>query len=292
MNKTNTTKVNISLIQTKAFSTKDENLEHTIEKIKKAKEKNANIICLEELFLTKYFCQTENYDSFSFAESIPGPTTEKLSKVAKELKIVIIASLFEKRDQGLYHNTTVVIDVDGKIVGKYRKMHIPDDPGFYEKFYFTPGDLGFKAFDTFYGKIGVLICWDQWYPEAARLVALQGAKIIFYPTAIGWGSQEKDEVKKQQSGAWDTMHRSHSIANGVFVAAANRVGVEDNITFWGSSMIYDPFGNLLKRASEKDEEIIVSECDFSKIEAMRQGWPFLRDRRIDAYKDLQKRFLI
>ncbi|MBN2479788.1 MAG: carbon-nitrogen hydrolase [Parachlamydiales bacterium] len=280
----------IALIQTDADEEKEKNLQKHINLIEKAAKSGAQIVCLQELFLTKYFCQKEDSKYFELAENFPNETTELLSSLAKKNNIVLISSLFEKRAQGLFHNTTICFDADGKILGKYRKMHIPDDPGFYEKFYFTPGDLGFKVFNTKFAKIGVLICWDQWYPEAARLTAMKGAEIIFYPTAIGWGSSEEENTKRQQKEAWKTMHRSHSIANGVFVAAANRIGTEDNIKFWGTSIVYDPFGDLLKEGSSDKEEVLITECDLSKIDTMRQGWPFFRDRRIDAYETLLKRF--
>ncbi len=285
------TKVNVGLIQTKAFEDKERNLEKHLELIRKAAKDGAEVICLQELFLTKYFCQTEDSKFFKHSDTIPGNLTKILSELSKELKIVLVASLFEKRTQGLYHNTAVIFDADGSIVGKYRKMHIPDDPGFYEKYYFTPGDLGFRAFNTKFGKIGLLICWDQWFVEAARLVALDGAQIIFYPTAIGWGDDEENNAKRQQIEAWHTMHRSHSISNGVFVAAANRIGKEDKITFWGESTIFDPHGELLVKGSQNNEEILITQCDFKKIDSMREGWPFFRDRRIDAYQNLLNRYI-
>jgi len=288
-NEENISKVKVGLIQTSSFNEKEKNLEKHIELIRKAKKKGAKIICLQELFLTEYFCYKEDSKYFSLADKIPGPITDRLSLLAKELEVVIIASLFEKRTQGLYHNTSVIIDADGNIVGKYRKMHIPDDPMFYEKYYFSPGDLGFKAFDTKYGRISVLVCWDQWYPEAARLATLEGAQMIFYPTAIGWGKKEDKKMMPLQLEAWKTMHRSHAISNGVFVFATNRIGQEKDLVFWGNSIAYDPFGDLLVNGSNK-EEILVIDVDFSKIEKMRQGWPFLRDRRIDAYKGLLNRF--
>ena len=286
----NSSKVTVGLIQTSAFEEKKSNLEKHLDLISLAAKKKAKIICLQELFMTQYFCYSEDNKYFSLAETIPGPTTDRLSSLAKDLEVVIIASLFEKRTDGIYHNTTVVFDVDGKMVGKYRKMHIPDDPMFYEKYYFTPGDLGFKAFDTRYGRIGVLICWDQWYPEAARLVTLDGAQMIFYPTAIGWKKDEDKKMRPLQLEAWKTMHASHAISNGVFVFASNRVGQEKDLTFWGNSVAYDPFGALLAKGSEVDEEILIIDVDLSKIEAMRQGWPFLRDRRIDAFGGLLKRY--
>lgn len=282
--------VKIGLIQTDAFESKDKNLKKQSELIVKAAKKGAKIICLQELFMTRYFCISEDARNFSLAEAVPGPTTEALSSLAKKLDVVIIASLFEKRTEGLYHNTTVVLDADGSLAGKYRKMHIPDDPLFYEKFYFAPGDIGFNAIDTKYGRIGVLICWDQWYPEAARLVTLSGAQMIFYPTAIGWKNDEEEKYRPLQLEAWKTMHSSHAISNGVFVFAANRVGKENGLSFWGNSVAYDPFGQLLSKGSQDKEEILLVEADLSKVEIMRQGWPFLRDRRIDAYDDLLKRF--
>ena len=288
--KNSISKIKVSVIQASCFEEKEKNLEKFIELIKSAAKNGAKIICLQELFMTKYFCYKEDCNYFSLAESIPGPTTDILSSLAKELEVVIIASLFEKRTQGLYHNTSVVIDADGTIAGKYRKMHIPDDPMFYEKFYFTPGDLGFKAFDTKYGRISVLICWDQWFMEAARLATLDGAQMIFYPTAIGWGKDEGDKMRPLQLDAWKVMHRSHAISNGVFVFAANRIGEENDLTFWGNSVAYDPYGELLANGSEQQEEIIVIDVDLVKIDKMRQGWPFLRDRRIDAYGGLLERF--
>ncbi len=285
-------KVSIALIQTSCQSDPAENLAKACGKIREAAAKGARIICLQELFATRYFCQTETYDSFDYAESVPGPSTQVMQELARELEVVIIASLFEIRARGLYHNTAVVIDADGSCLGKYRKMHIPDDPGFYEKFYFTPGDLGYKVFKTRYAAIGVLICWDQWYPEAARLTALQGAEILFYPTAIGWAADEPSaEVRRSQLDAWITIQRSHAIANGVFVAAANRVGTEDELEFWGNSFVCDPYGQMIQEAAHQDDAIVVAECDLSRIGFYRSHWPFLRDRRIETYGDLQKRFL-
>ncbi|MFN3638383.1 MAG: carbon-nitrogen hydrolase, partial [Chloroherpetonaceae bacterium] len=266
--------------------------------IRDAAKKGAKIISLQEMFNTLYFCQTEDYAPFDYAEPIPGKTVEQLSKLAKKLKVVLIAPMFEKRTQGVYHNTAAIIDADGTYLGKYRKMHIPDDPGFYEKFYFTPGDLGFKVFKTRYANIGVLICWDQWYPEGARLTALQGAQILFYPTAIGWATTEHDQtVRAAQHNAWETIQRSHAIANGVFVAVANRVGTEyapnaeDGLQFWGQSFIANPFGELLTKGSNANEEILLAECDLAQIDFYRQHWPFLRDRRIDMYHGITKRFV-
>lgn len=281
----------LGLIQMRCKDDAEANLSNAIEKINSAASKGAQIICLPELFRSFYFPQSEDIEQFSLAESIPGETTEKLSKVAKAKKIVIIAPIFEKRASGVYHNSVVIIDGDGKIVGKYRKMHIPDDPCFYEKFYFAPGDLGFQNFNTKYAKIGVLICWDQWFPEAARLTALQGAQIIFYPTAIGWHDSEKKSVAEAQLQAWETVQRGHAIANGAFVVAVNRVGREGSLTFWGSSFVSSPFGEVLARANRDKEEVLIVKCDLDKIDQIRQSWPFLRDRRIDAYSAITSRFV-
>ena len=283
-------KLKIGLIQTCAEKNPDDNLKKTLELVRKAAAREAKIICLQELFRSRYFCQDHDTKNFELAETVPGPTTKRLSELARQKEIVVVASLFEKRAEGVYHNTAVVIDADGKIAGKYRKMHIPDDPFFYEKFYFSPGDLGFQTHQTRYGKIGVLICWDQWFPEAARLTALQGAQILFYPTAIGWQETDRKLAKAQMSG-WETVQRGHAVANGVFVAAVNRVGKEGAITFWGNSFVADPFGGLVAKAGEKEEEILIVECDLGQIKEIRQGWPFLRDRRIDAYADLTQRHL-
>ncbi len=268
------------------------NREKAIEKIREAASGGAQIVCLQELFTSLYFCDVEDHDNFKLGESIPGPTTELLQPVAKELGVVIIASLFEKRAQGLYHNTTAVIDADGTYLGKYRKMHIPDDPGYYEKFYFTPGDLGYKIFETKFAKIGVLICWDQWYPEAARITSLMGAEILFYPTAIGWDKEEKDPViNQEQHDAWETIQRSHAVANGLYVVSVNRVGTEANQLFWGGSFIANPHGRLLYKASHDREEVHVQEIDLDKTEYYRTTWPYLRDRRIDSYAPITKRFI-
>lgn len=290
--------VKVGLVQMSCTASAQENLSKAVALICDAAEKGAKIISLQELFNTLYFCQTEDYAPFELAEPIPGETTEKLCKLAKELKVVIVAPMFEKRTQGVYHNTAAVIDADGTYLGKYRKMHIPDDPSFYEKFYFTPGDLGFKVFKTKYATIGVLICWDQWYPEGARLTALQGAQILFYPTAIGWATTEQDQtVREAQHNAWETIQRSHAIANGVFVAVANRVGTEcapnseTGLEFWGQSFIANPFGTTLAKGSIQSEEILLAECDLAQIDFYRQHWPFLRDRRIDMYHNLTKRFI-
>ncbi len=285
-------RVSIALIQTACQSDVSANRAQACAKIREAAAQGAQIICLQELFATRYFCQTEAYEAFDYAEAIPGPSTMVMQELARELEVVIVASLFEIRARGLYHNTAAVIDADGSYLGKYRKMHIPDDPGFYEKFYFTPGDLGYKVFKTRYATIGVLICWDQWYPEAARLTALKGAEILFYPTAIGWAADEGSaEVRRAQRDAWITMQRSHAIANGVFVAAANRVGTEDELEFWGNSFVCDPYGQILQEAAHQNEAIILAECDLSRIGFYRLHWPFLRDRRIETYGDVQKRFL-
>lgn len=267
------------------------NLNKSIEQIRAAAAKGAQIICLQELFTSLYFCDVEDHDNFLLAEAIPGPSTDTLSKIAAELNVVIIASLFEKRAQGLYHNTTAVIDADGSYLGKYRKMHIPDDPGYYEKFYFTPGDLGYKVFKTKYATVGVLICWDQWYPEAARITALMGAEILFYPTAIGWAHRQDAETNIEQYNAWQTIQRSHAVANGVPVVSVNRVGNEGDMKFWGGSFIANPFGTLLYKASHEEEETVVTEIDLARSEYYRTHWPFLRDRRIDSYQPITKRFI-
>ena len=279
--------VTIGLLQQSRSKNLDQNLDSTIHEIKESSKKGAQIICLQELFRSRYFCQSENPDQFNLAESIPGPSTTILSKLAKELKIVIITPLFEKRTEGIYHNTAAVIDADGTIVGTYRKMHIPDDPFFFEKFYFTPGDKGFKSFQTRYGLVGVLICWDQWFPEAARLVSLSGAQFIFYPTAIGYHDNDSN-ILKRQIAAWETIQKAHAIANGVFLATVNRVGREDNLTFWGRSFVSDPFGEIIAQADDKKSETLIVECDLLKIERTRHDWPFLRDRRVDAYKKLSQ----
>src|SRR6187200_1617148 len=287
-------KVKVGLVQMSCSDNKEANLQKAMEKVKEAAAKGAQIICLQELFTSLYFCDVEDYENFKLAEPIPGPSTDLLSSLAAELNVVIIASLFEKRAQGLYHNTTAVLDADGTYLGKYRKMHIPDDPQYYEKFYFTPGDLGFRAWDTRFGRIGVLICWDQWYPEAARLTAMSGAQILFYPTAIGWLPAEKQEHGAQQQAAWETIQRSHAIANGVYVCSVNRVGFEGSpaggLEFWGGSFVSDPGGRVLVRGGT-GEEVLTASCDLSKVDASRTHWPFLRDRRIDAYADITKRYL-
>jgi N-carbamoylputrescine amidase len=260
-------------------------------RIKAAAKKGAQIVCLQELFRSRYFCQSEDQRNFRLAETIPGPTTEALGELARENAIVIVASLFEKRSAGIYHNTAVVIDADGSVAGKYRKMHIPDDPLYYEKFYFTPGDLGFPSFDTRYGRVAALVCWDQWFPEGARLAALGGAEILFYPTAIGWIPNEPRAVAQNQRAAWQLIQRSHAVANGVFVASVNRVGREGKIKFWGHSFVAGPFGEVVAQAGGDREAILLAKCDLSKIEETRQSWPFLRDRRIDAYGAIHERFI-
>jgi N-carbamoylputrescine amidase len=284
-------KVKVGLVQMACSANKHENLEKAISKIREAAQKGAQIVCLQELFTSLYFCDEENYDNFKLAEAIPGPSTDTLSAIAAELNIVIIASLFEKRAQGLYHNTTAILDADGTYLGKYRKMHIPDDPGFYEKFYFTPGDLGYKVFKTKYATIGVLICWDQWYPEAARITALMGAEILFYPTAIGWATTQDEATNTEQYNAWQTIQRSHSVANGVHVVSVNRVGEEAGLKFWGGSFVSNPFGTVLYQASHNEEEVIVQELDLEKSDYYRSHWPFLRDRRIDSYEPINQRFI-
>ncbi|MFI5124836.1 MAG: carbon-nitrogen hydrolase [Chitinophagales bacterium] len=286
-------KVSIGIVQMSCVKDKSANLQKAIEKIREAAAKGAQIICLQELFTSLYFCDVEDYDNFSLAEPIPGPSAESLQKIAAETKTAIIGSLFEKRTGGIYHNTTVVIDADGTYLGKYRKMHIPDDPAFYEKFYFTPGDLGYQVFKTKYARIGVLICWDQWYPEAARITALMGAEILFYPTAIGWATSQDASTNEEQYNAWQTIQRSHAIANGVHVISVNRVGFEQEgaMKFWGGSFIANPFGRILYQASADQEEVPVMEIDTDKTDSYRTHWPFLRDRRIDSYQPITKRFL-
>ena len=287
-----TKKTKIAIIQTKVSNNEKLNIKNSIDKIKLAAKKKAKIICLPELFLSPYFCQTENHSKFKLAEKIPGKKTILYCELAKKLSVILIIPLFEKKTYGFYHNTSIIINEKGKIISKYRKMHIPDDPGYYEKFYFTPGDLGFKSTKTKYAKIGSLICWDQWFPEAARLTVLKGAEILFYPTAIGWHPKEKKKFGKSQLDAWIIMQRSHAIANGVFVAAINRTGLEKignkKIQFWGNSMVIDPSGNIVARAKSEKEEILVCDINLSKIENVRNHWPFLRDRRIDYYKGLTK----
>jgi len=302
----------IGLVQMRSTKDADENLARASEKIREAAKRGAQIVCMDELFRGEYFCRKEDAALFDLAEAVPGPTTEALAKVARESKVAIVASLFERRAAGLYHNTCAVIDADGTFLGKYRKMHIPDDPLYYEKFYFTPGDLGFPTFDTRYGRIGVQICWDQWYPEGSRAVALGGAQVIFYPTSIGWHPAEKKEFGAAQLDAWRTIQRAHAIANGVYVAVVNRVGFEGGpisqaprtgdlvalrsagdagLEFWGGSFVADPFGQIVAEAPNDKEEILVVECDPAKSEDTRRNWPFLRDRRVDAYEPILSRWL-
>jgi len=295
-------KYKVGLVQMSMGPDPEANFAAAVNHVREAAAKGAQVVCLPELFRAQYFCQREDLRLFDLAEPIPGPSTQKLGELARELRVVIVASLFERRAAGLYHNTAVTLNVDGTIASVYRKMHIPDDPLYYEKYYFTPGDLGFKAFDTAVGRQGVLVCWDQWYPEGARLTALQGAEVLFYPTAIGWHPAEKDEFGAAQYEAWQTIQRAHAIANGVFVAGVNRVGHEQGdilgnraegqgIEFWGGSFLADPFGRIVAKASHEEEEILIGEIDLGLIEETRRNWPFLRDRRIDAYASITKRFL-
>lgn len=286
-------KVKVGLVQMSCTASVEDNLQKAIVGIRKTAADGAQIVCLQELFTSLYFCDVEDYENFKLAEPIPGETTNTLCALAKELNVVIVASLFEKRTEGLYHNTTAVIDADGTYLGKYRKMHIPDDPAYYEKFYFSPGDLGYKVFDTKFAKIGVLICWDQWYPEAARITALMGAEILFYPTAIGWATSQDEATNKEQYNAWQTIQRAHAIANGVHVVSVNRVGFEQNgaMKFWGGSFVSNPFGSLLYLASHDNEETKVVELNLSETNFYRTHWPFLRDRRIDSYQPITKRFI-
>ena len=295
-------KFRVGLVQMSATPDPEKNLQRAIDRLHQAQAKGAQIVCLPELFQTQYFCQREDAALFDLAEPIPGPTTARLSEVAKQLRIVLIASLFERRAAGVYHNTAVMIDADGSLRGIYRKMHIPDDPLYYEKFYFTPGDLGFKAFDTQVGRVGTLVCWDQWYPEGARLTALQGAQVLFYPTAIGWHPDEKEHFGEAQFDAWQTIQRAHAIANGVYVAVVNRVGFEEGdvrgnkaagkgLEFWGGSFLADPFGRVIAQASHDKEEILVGDVDLRELEDVRRNWPFLRDRRIDAYAPITSRLI-
>ena len=298
-------RVKIGLVQNRCTGNIDENFAAAVAGIREAAARGAQIVCLQELFRSLYFCQAEDHKYFDLAEPVPGPSTEILCALAKELGVVIVASLFEKRAPGLYHNTAAIIDADGAFLGKYRKMHIPDDPLFYEKFYFTPGDLGFRAWDTKFGRIGVCVCWDQWYPEAARLTALCGAQILFYPTAIGWHPSEKEKYGERHHSSWETVQRGHAIANGCYVAAPNRVGLEtlassgretpagadDGIEFWGQSFICDPSGMILDKAPADSDAVLVAEIDLDAVDTQRTHWPFLRDRRIDAYGDITKRLI-
>jgi len=288
--------VTLGLLQHACVGDPAVNLAKTLDLADSAAQRGANIICTQELFRSQYFCQSEDHDNFALAESIPGPSTEAFQTLAKKHGAVIVASLFERRASGLYHNTAVIIDADGSLAGIYRKMHIPDDPLFYEKFYFTPGDTGFRAFDTKFGRIGVLVCWDQWYPEGARLTALQGAEILFYPTAIGWHPSEKAEYGENQHGAWETIQRSHAVANGCYVASVNRVGLEtpiggDGIEFWGQSFVAGTSGQILAKAPVNEEQVMLVPIELDKVDVTRTHWPFLRDRRIDAYGDLTKRYI-
>ncbi len=293
-------KFNLGLIQHKCGNDIRENYDKALHMIESACKDGANVVCTQELFKTVYFCQVENWDYFQFAEKVDesSETVKTLSKIAKDYSSVIVASLFEKRDKGIYHNTVVVIDADGSFSGKYRKMHIPDDPHFYEKFYFTPGDLGYKVFKTRYANIGTLICWDQWFPEAARLTAMKGADVILYPTAIGWLPEEKEEQGKSQYNAWETVQRGHAVANGVYVASVNRVGFEKSpdgnsgIEFWGQSFVSNPYGEVISKSSQDKEEVLLTEINLSLLDEMRVVWPFFRDRRIDSYTDLTKRWLV
>jgi N-carbamoylputrescine amidase len=283
--------INLGLIQTHATDDKADNLRRHIALIRDAAKRGAHVVCLQELFLTPYFCKREDTALFDLAEPIPGDTTKQLGDLARELGVVIIASLFEKRAIGLYHNTAAIIDADGEYMGKFRKMHIPEDPGFNEKFYFTPGDLGYKVWDTKRGRLGVLVCWDQWYPEAARLTAMSGAEILLYPTAIGWLKSEKAELGKAQHTAWETVQRGHAVANGCYVAAVNRVGVEEETEFWGQSFVSNPYGEIIAKASPSQEEVLIVPCDMKALEDFRRIWPFFRDRRIDSYQDITRRFI-
>lgn len=283
--------VAVSIIQSSCSDNPERNLEKAIQKIREAATNGAQIICLQELFRSLYFCDVEEYDNFKLAEPVPGPTTESLSELAAELGVVIIASLFEKRAEGLYHNTTAVLDADGTYLGKYRKMHIPDDPGYFEKFYFTPGDLGYKVFKTKFATIGVLICWDQWYPEAARITSLMGAEMLFYPTAIGWDESQDQETNDEQFQAWQTIQKSHAVANGIPVISVNRIGKEGGMNFWGGSFITNAFGKVVFQASHDKEEVHVESISMKSSNEYRTHWPFLRDRRIDTYQPITKRFL-
>jgi N-carbamoylputrescine amidase len=289
MAKTNT--IRLGLVQHACGPEKAANVARCCDMVREAAGRGATLIATQELFASRYFCQIEDESRFALAEPIPGPTSQRLVELARELGVTLTASLFEKRAPGLYHNTSIMIGPDGGLLGKYRKMHIPDDPRFYEKYYFTPGDLGWQVQQTPGVTTGMLVCWDQWYPEAARLTALRGAQVLFYPTAIGWFHGETDFDRKQQREAWQTIQRAHAIANGVFVAAVNRVGIEDDLTFWGGSFVADPGGVILAEASPDQEEVLIVDCDLSRIDQIRQGWPFFRDRRIDAYQDIVRRYV-
>jgi N-carbamoylputrescine amidase len=280
----------VALVQTKCEDTPRQNLEKAVTRIRAAADDGAEIVCLPELFLTRYFCQKEDLSCFELAEPVPGPTTLALARAARERRVVVVASIFEKRAPGVFHNTAVVLDADGTLVGKYRKMHIPDDPQYYEKFYFTPGDLGFRSFGTRFARVAPLVCWDQWFPEGARLCALAGAELLLYPTAIGWLDDDPPDTYEDQRDAWEIAQRAHAIANGVFVAAVNRVGREGSLTFWGSSFVADPFGRVLARAPADREQTLLVSCDLSRIDEVRTHWPFWRDRRIDAYAPILRRW--
>ncbi|MBO6536144.1 MAG: carbon-nitrogen hydrolase [Balneolaceae bacterium] len=283
--------VHVALVQMSCSPDPEENMTKVEQEIRAAADQGAQIICLQELFRSLYFCDVEDYDNFALAESIPGPTTDRFSVLAKELELVIIASLFEKRTAGIYHNTTAVIDADGSYLGKYRKMHIPDDPGYFEKFYFTPGDMGYKVFNTKYAKIGVLICWDQWYPEAARLTAMKGADFLFYPTAIGWHKDQDEQTNAEQLNAWQTIQKSHSVANGIPVVSVNRTGIEGEMKFWGNSFVTNSFGYVTYQAPSSEEVTKVVALNLNESDEKRTHWPFFRDRRIDSYASITKRFL-
>lgn len=283
--------VQLALVQMSCTQDKQTNVDKALERIAQAAQRGGQIVCLQEVFNTPYPCQSEDHALFDWAEEIPGPTSQRLAEAAAKHKVVVTCSIFERRTQGLYHNTAVTFDVDGSMVGRYRKMHIPDDPLYYEKFYFTPGDLGFTVAKTRFAKLGVGVCWDQWYPEAARLFALRGAEILLYPTAIGWHHAEREEFGATQHNSWETSMRAHAIANGLFVGAANRVGTEGGLQFWGASFVTDPSGNIMHRASHEQEELVIVPCDLSQIDVVRTHWPFLRDRRIDAYQDLTQRYI-
>lgn len=284
-------RVKIGLLQLSCSADVVKNLEKTKQAIRKAAGEGAQVVCLQELFRSLYFCDLEDYENFALAEKIPGPSTETFSALARELGVVLVVSLFEKRAEGIYHNTTAVLDADGKYLGKYRKMHIPDDPGFYEKFYFTPGDLGYKVFSTRFGKLGILICWDQWYPEAARITSLMGAEILFYPTAIGWHESQDSDTNEEQYQAWQTIQKSHAVANGVPVVAVNRTGMEGEVQFWGGSFVTNAFGKVIYQAPYLEEQVQVVEVSLTQSDRYRTHWPFLRDRRIDSYDPILKRFL-
>jgi len=283
--------INLGLIQMSCTADRGVNLQKALQYMEQAADRGAQLICTQELFTSLYFCDREDYRNFELAEPVPGPTTEALMAFARRRNVVVVASLFEKRASGVFHNTAVVIDADGRYLGKYRKMHIPDDPGYYEKFYFTPGDLGYRVFHTKFGNVGVLICWDQWYPEAARIVSLMGADLIVYPTAIGWALSQDEATNREQYEAWQTIQRAHAVANGLPVAVVNRVGVENDMRFWGGSFVANPFGSLLYQASHDEEEVIVQPIDLDQIGHYRVHWPFLRDRRIDSYQPIIKRFI-